>query len=40
MSFHLMLKQNYLQADRLMLYIVWGLFILGLGLSGLHDTMR
>ena len=40
MSFDLMLKQNYLQADRLMLSILWALFIMSLGLSGLHDTLR
>ena len=40
MSFDLMLKHNYVQADRLMLFIVWGLFVMSLGLSGLHDTLR
>ena len=40
MSFHLMVKQNYLQADRLMLFILWGLFVMSLGLSGIHDTLK
>ena len=34
------LKKNYQQADRLMLFILWGLFAASLGLSGLHDTLK
>ena len=34
------LKKNYQQADRLMLCILWGLFAICLGLSGLHDTLK
>ncbi len=34
------LTKHFRQADRLMLVILWGLFIMALGLSGLHDTLR
>ena len=34
------LAKNYQQADRLMLCIVWGLFVMSLGLSSLHDTLK
>ena len=34
------LAQNYRAADRLMLYIVWGLFVMSLALSGMHDTLK
>ncbi|HEX9171918.1 MAG TPA: methyl-accepting chemotaxis protein [Telluria sp.] len=34
-----LLKLNYRRADRLMLFIVWGLFVMGLALSGRHDTL-
>jgi methyl-accepting chemotaxis protein len=34
------MKKHFRQADRLMLAILWGLFIMALGLSGLHDTLR
>jgi methyl-accepting chemotaxis protein len=33
------LDLNYRRADRLMSLILWGLFLLALGLSGLHDTL-
>jgi methyl-accepting chemotaxis protein len=33
------LKKNYVQADRLMLCLLWGLFVMSLALSGLHDTL-
>jgi methyl-accepting chemotaxis protein len=33
------LDLNYRQADRLMSCILWGLFLVALGLSGLHDTL-
>lgn len=32
------LEQNYRQADRLMICVVWSLFAISLALSGLHDT--
>ena len=31
---------HYRQADRLMLFIIWGLFLMSLGLSDMHDTMK
>ena len=31
---------HYRQADRLMLFIIWGLFVMSLGLSGMHDTLK
>ncbi|MFA9216296.1 MAG: methyl-accepting chemotaxis protein [Sphingomonadaceae bacterium] len=31
---------HYKQADRLMLFILWGLFVMSIGLAGLHDTMK
>lgn len=34
------LQKNYRDADRLMLWILWGLFVMSLALSGLHDTMK
>lgn len=34
------LKKHFRQADRLMLVILWGLFVMALGLSALHDTLR
>ncbi len=34
------LKASHLRADQLMCGILWGLFALGLALSGLHDTLR
>ena len=34
------LKTHFRQADRLMMCILWCLFAMALGLSGLHDTMR
>lgn len=34
------LVKNYQQADRLMLFIIWGLFFMSLGLSGLHGTLK
>ena len=34
------LKKNYQQADRLMLGLIWGLFIMGLALSPWHDTLK
>ncbi len=40
MPFHLLLKQNYVQADRLMMCILWALFFMSLGLSTLHDTLK
>ncbi|MDY7573158.1 methyl-accepting chemotaxis protein [Actimicrobium sp. CCI2.3] len=33
------LNKNYVQADRLMLCVLWGLFVMSLGLSGMHDTL-
>ncbi|MBZ2206869.1 methyl-accepting chemotaxis protein [Massilia soli] len=33
-------RVHYRQADRLMLFIIWGLFLMSLGLSGMHDTMK
>ena len=33
-------RAHYQQADRLMLFIIWGLFLMSLGLSGMHDTMK
>ncbi len=35
-----LLNKNYRQADRLMLVILWCLFVMSLGLSGMHDTLR
>ena len=34
------LKANYQRADRIMLYILWGLLVLSLVLSGLHNTLK
>lgn len=34
------LKKNYQQADRLMLGVLWTLFMMGLALSPLHDTLK
>jgi methyl-accepting chemotaxis protein len=34
------LQANYRKADRLMLAILWGLFVLALALSAMHDTLR
>lgn len=34
------LTQNYRQADRLMLFVLWTLFVMALTLSSLHDTLR
>ena len=34
------LKAHYKRADRIMLFILWGLFVLGLALSGMHDTLK
>jgi len=31
---------NYRNADRVMVGVLWGLFLVGLGLSGLHDSLR
>ena len=33
------LNKNYVQADRLMLIVLWGLFVMSLALSGMHDTL-
>lgn len=33
-------QAHYKQADRLMLFILWGLFVMSLGLSAMHDTMK
>ncbi|MDB4873391.1 MAG: hypothetical protein JWL97_4395 [Gemmatimonadales bacterium] len=33
------IKYHFRQADRLMLFILWGLFVMALALSGMHDTM-
>ncbi len=33
------LNKNYVQADRLMLCLLWGLFVMSLALSGMHDTL-
>ncbi|GAA4033563.1 methyl-accepting chemotaxis protein [Actimicrobium antarcticum] len=33
------LQKNYVQADRLMLGILWGAFVMSLALSGMHDTL-
>ncbi|MBC7501943.1 MAG: chemotaxis protein, partial [Herminiimonas sp.] len=33
------LRTHYRQADRVMLFILWGLFVMALALSGLHDTL-
>ena len=33
------LKRHFRQADRLMLFILWGLFVMALALSGMHDTL-
>ena len=33
------LKKNSVQADRLMLGVLWGLFLMSLALSGMHDTL-
>lgn len=38
-TFESLLKKNYQQADRLMLCVLWALFFISLGLSGLHDTL-
>ncbi|MFT5588486.1 MAG: methyl-accepting chemotaxis protein [Bradyrhizobium sp.] len=32
-------KRNAIQADRLMLCVLWGLFVMSLALSGMHDTI-
>ncbi|SNT27900.1 methyl-accepting chemotaxis protein [Noviherbaspirillum humi] len=37
---HLHLAAAYRQADRLMLWAIWGLFAISLGLAPLHDTWR
>jgi methyl-accepting chemotaxis protein len=34
------LKVHYRQADKTMLFILWGLFVMGLGLSSMHDTLK
>ncbi|SFC52833.1 methyl-accepting chemotaxis protein [Massilia yuzhufengensis] len=34
------LKASYLQADRIMCGILWGLFAMALALSGMHDTLQ
>jgi methyl-accepting chemotaxis protein len=34
------MSKHFRQADRLMLVILWGLFVMALGLSALHDTLR
>ncbi|MGK5020475.1 methyl-accepting chemotaxis protein [Janthinobacterium sp. LB2P10] len=34
------LEINYRRADRLMLCVLWGLFIAALGLASLHDTLK
>jgi methyl-accepting chemotaxis protein len=34
------MSKHFRQADRLMLVILWGLFIMALGLSAMHDTLR
>lgn len=39
-SVNTLLTQNYRQADRLMLLVLWGLLVMALALSGLHDTLR
>jgi len=33
-------RAHYKQADHLMLFILWGLFVMSLGLTGMHDTMK
>lgn len=33
-------RTHYRQADRLMLFIIWGLFLMSLGLSDMYDTMK
>lgn len=33
-------RAHYKQADRLMLFILWGLFLMSLGLATMHDTMK
>jgi methyl-accepting chemotaxis protein len=33
-------RAHYKQADRLMLFILWGLFLMSLGLAATHDTMK
>ena len=33
-------RAHYKQADRLMLFILWGLFVMSLGLATMHDTMK
>ncbi len=33
------LNKNYVQADRLMLALLWGLFVMSLALAGMHDTL-
>ena len=35
-----LLLKNYKRADRLMLWVIWGLFFISLGLSGMHDTLK
>ena len=35
-----LLEVNYRSADRLMLAILWALFVMALGLSGMHDTLH
>ena len=34
-----LLHNNYVKADRLMLFVLWGLFVFSLALSGMHDTL-
>lgn len=38
-TIELHLEANYRQADRLMLWILWGLFFMSFPLAGMHDTM-
>jgi methyl-accepting chemotaxis protein len=35
-----LLEKNYRQADRLMLWVLWGLFAMALGLSEMHGTLK
>ena len=34
-----LLHSHYVKADKLMLFVLWGLFALSLGLSGMHGTL-